>query len=140
MLFKELVWPCSNFRYLNFCHSVSSVLPLNGTVSPNQTEALTKTQQTQLSSAVQCIWVNGEDKYIFRYFHSGFWESCEIYADGKRALPRENACNKMVGKHRERKKKRLSGERGNMVELVTDYMLNVCHHLSVGAFQNSLHL
>ncbi|KAB5587011.1 hypothetical protein PHYPO_G00008050 [Pangasianodon hypophthalmus] len=64
--------------------TVQPELPSNGTVSPNQREALTKTQQTQLANAVQYIWETGEDKYMFRYFHAGFWESCEKHADGER--------------------------------------------------------
>ncbi|KAK3551255.1 hypothetical protein QTP70_013973 [Hemibagrus guttatus] len=66
--------------------TVQAELPSNGTVSPNQTKAPTKTQQIQLANAVQYIWETGEDKYMFRYFHAGFWKSCEKHADGKRSL------------------------------------------------------
>ncbi|XP_053351041.1 germ cell-specific gene 1-like protein isoform X1 [Clarias gariepinus] len=58
--------------------------PSNGTVSPNQSEAFLKTQETQLANAVQYIWETGEDKYMLRYFHAGFWESCEKNTDGER--------------------------------------------------------
>uniref|UniRef100_A0A3P8WNX4 Germ cell-specific gene 1-like protein n=1 Tax=Cynoglossus semilaevis TaxID=244447 RepID=A0A3P8WNX4_CYNSE len=32
-------------------------------------------------NAVQYIWETGEDKYAFRYFHTGFWKSCEKHND-----------------------------------------------------------
>uniref|UniRef100_A0A673GHF8 Si:ch211-149k23.9 n=1 Tax=Sinocyclocheilus rhinocerous TaxID=307959 RepID=A0A673GHF8_9TELE len=35
-------------------------------------------------TTVHYIWETGEDKYTFRYFHTGFWESCEKHADGER--------------------------------------------------------
>ncbi|KAH0626461.1 hypothetical protein JD844_001448 [Phrynosoma platyrhinos] len=31
---------------------------------------------------VQYIWETGEDKYAFRYFHTGFWLSCEEHQGG----------------------------------------------------------
>lgn len=31
---------------------------------------------------VQYIWETGEDKYAFRYFHTGFWLSCEEHHGG----------------------------------------------------------
>ncbi|XP_017326299.2 germ cell-specific gene 1-like protein isoform X3 [Ictalurus punctatus] len=62
--------------------TVQPELPSNETISPNQREALTKTQQAKLANAVQYIWETGEDKYMFRYFHAGFWESCEKHTDG----------------------------------------------------------
>ncbi|KAG7335860.1 hypothetical protein KOW79_000553 [Hemibagrus wyckioides] len=74
----------TQLRYLTFSHSVCPELSMNGTVSPNQTKPLTKNQQTQLANAVQYIWETGEDKYMFRYFHAGFWKSCEKHADGER--------------------------------------------------------
>uniref|UniRef100_W5MNB3 Uncharacterized protein n=1 Tax=Lepisosteus oculatus TaxID=7918 RepID=W5MNB3_LEPOC len=37
----------------------------------------------QLANAVHYIWETGEDKYMFRYFHTGFWHSCEKHYDGK---------------------------------------------------------
>ncbi|XP_053482494.1 germ cell-specific gene 1-like protein [Ictalurus furcatus] len=64
--------------------TVQPELSSNETISPNQREALTKTQQAQLANAVQYIWETGEDKYMFRYFHAGFWESCEKHTDGER--------------------------------------------------------
>lgn len=33
---------------------------------------------------VQYIWETGEDKYAFRYFHTGFWLSCEEHHGGMR--------------------------------------------------------
>ncbi|KAK6468638.1 germ cell-specific gene 1-like protein, partial [Huso huso] len=38
----------------------------------------------QLNNAVQYIWETGEDKYTFRYFHTGFWYSCERHHDGEK--------------------------------------------------------
>uniref|UniRef100_A0A671K8R0 Germ cell-specific gene 1-like protein n=1 Tax=Sinocyclocheilus anshuiensis TaxID=1608454 RepID=A0A671K8R0_9TELE len=35
-------------------------------------------------TTVHYIWETGEDNYTFRYFHTGFWESCEKHADGER--------------------------------------------------------
>ncbi|XP_027004526.2 germ cell-specific gene 1-like protein [Tachysurus fulvidraco] len=64
--------------------AVQPELPSNETVSQNHSEVLIKTQQTQLANAVQYIWETGEDKYMFRYFHAGFWKSCEKHADGER--------------------------------------------------------
>ncbi|XP_006010778.1 germ cell-specific gene 1-like protein [Latimeria chalumnae] len=32
---------------------------------------------------VQYIWETGEDKYTFRYFHTGFWLSCEAHHAGE---------------------------------------------------------
>uniref|UniRef100_A0A3B4U424 Si:ch211-149k23.9 n=1 Tax=Seriola dumerili TaxID=41447 RepID=A0A3B4U424_SERDU len=32
-------------------------------------------------NAVHYIWETGEDKFAFRYFHTGFWESCEKHSD-----------------------------------------------------------
>ncbi|KAI5620404.1 germ cell-specificprotein 1-like protein, partial [Silurus asotus] len=64
--------------------TVQPDVPSNGTMSTIQREAHNKTQQTQLTNVVQYIWETGEDKYMFRYFHAGFWESCEKHADGER--------------------------------------------------------
>ncbi|XP_062847808.1 germ cell-specific gene 1-like protein [Trichomycterus rosablanca] len=58
--------------------------PSNTTISPEQREELDKIQQRKLANAVQYIWETGEDKYMFRYFHTGFWESCEKHVDGER--------------------------------------------------------
>ncbi|KAJ8392855.1 hypothetical protein AAFF_G00070590 [Aldrovandia affinis] len=52
------------------------------TLSPKRREELFKIRQRQLANAVHYIWETGEDKYMFRYFHTGFWESCEKHSDG----------------------------------------------------------
>ncbi|KAI1885836.1 hypothetical protein AGOR_G00207880 [Albula goreensis] len=54
------------------------------TVSPKRREELFKIRQRQLANAVHYIWETGEDKYMFRYFHTGFWESCEKHSDGEK--------------------------------------------------------
>lgn len=36
----------------------------------------------KLANAVHYIWETGEDKYMQRYFHTGFWLSCEKHSDG----------------------------------------------------------
>ncbi|CAM4672399.1 unnamed protein product [Lepidochelys olivacea] len=43
-------------------------------VGANETEAGNATLDPNV---VQYIWETGEDKYAFRYFHTGFWLSCE---------------------------------------------------------------
>ncbi|KAJ8355019.1 hypothetical protein SKAU_G00225860 [Synaphobranchus kaupii] len=53
------------------------------TVSPKRGEELLKIRQRQLANAVHYIWETGEDKFMFRYFHTGFWESCEKHTDGE---------------------------------------------------------
>lgn len=58
--------------------------PYNRTLSPARREELAKIRQRQLANAVHYIWETGEDKFAFRYFHTGFWESCEKHSDGKR--------------------------------------------------------
>ncbi|MBN3322904.1 GSG1L protein, partial [Atractosteus spatula] len=59
-------------------------LSANGT-SPGLTkEELARIRQRQLANAVHYIWETGEDKYMFRYFHTGFWHSCEKHYDGKK--------------------------------------------------------
>nr|XP_015193492.1 PREDICTED: germ cell-specific gene 1-like protein isoform X1 [Lepisosteus oculatus] len=59
-------------------------LSANGT-SPGQTkEELARIRQRQLANAVHYIWETGEDKYMFRYFHTGFWHSCEKHYDGEK--------------------------------------------------------
>ncbi|XP_077065796.1 germ cell-specific gene 1-like protein isoform X2 [Siphateles boraxobius] len=55
-----------------------------GTLPPKRREELARIRQRQLANAVHYIWETGEDKYTFRYFHTGFWESCEKHADGER--------------------------------------------------------
>lgn len=54
------------------------------TLSTKRREELARIRQRQLANAVQYIWETGEDKYTFRYFHTGFWQSCEKHADGER--------------------------------------------------------
>ncbi|KAM8846094.1 uncharacterized protein ACB058_012544 isoform 5-T7 [Synchiropus picturatus] len=58
--------------------------PFNRTLSPARREELAKIRQRQLANAVHYIWETGEDKFAFRYFHTGFWESCEKHNDDDR--------------------------------------------------------
>lgn len=37
----------------------------------------------KLANAVHYIWETGEDKYMLRYFHTGFWLSCEKHHNGE---------------------------------------------------------
>ena len=39
-------------------------------------------KRKQLANAVHYIWETGEDKYMLRYFHTGFWLSCEKHNEG----------------------------------------------------------
>lgn len=57
--------------------------PYNRTLSPARRDELARIKQRQLANAVHYIWETGEDKFAFRYFHTGFWESCEKHSDGK---------------------------------------------------------
>ncbi|KAM6910284.1 germ cell-specific gene 1-like protein [Xenentodon cancila] len=57
--------------------------PFNHTLSPARRDELAKIRQRQLANAVHYIWETGEDKFAFRYFHTGFWESCEKQNDGE---------------------------------------------------------
>lgn len=61
--------------------------PYNRTLSPARRDELSKIRQRQLANAVHYIWETGEDKFAFRYFHTGFWESCEKHNDGKGLSP-----------------------------------------------------
>ncbi|XP_072304342.1 germ cell-specific gene 1-like protein [Eucyclogobius newberryi] len=54
----------------------------NMTLSPLQKEELARLRKKQLANAVQYIWETGEDKYMLRYFHTGFWLSCEKHQEG----------------------------------------------------------
>lgn len=54
------------------------------TLSLLQKEELAKMRRKQLANAVQYIWETGEDKYMLRYFHTGFWLSCEKHNEGLR--------------------------------------------------------
>nr|XP_046171986.1 germ cell-specific gene 1-like protein isoform X1 [Oncorhynchus gorbuscha] len=58
--------------------------PYNRTLPPQRRDELAKIRQRQLDNAVHYIWETGEDKYTFRYFHTGFWESCEKHVDGEK--------------------------------------------------------
>ncbi|TKS82181.1 Germ cell-specific gene 1-like protein [Collichthys lucidus] len=58
--------------------------PFNRTLSPARRDELAKIKQRQLANAVHYIWETGEDKFAFRYFHTGFWESCEKHNDGEK--------------------------------------------------------
>lgn len=54
----------------------------NVTLSPQQKEELAKLRKKQLANAVHYIWETGEDKFMLRYFHTGFWLSCEKHNEG----------------------------------------------------------
>ncbi|CAL8299933.1 unnamed protein product [Lota lota] len=62
-----------------------SPLP-NGTgPSPDQKEEQeeqVRQRQKQLANAVHYLWETGEDKYMLRSFHTGFWHSCEKHNEG----------------------------------------------------------
>ncbi|XP_067112374.1 si:ch211-232m10.6 [Osmerus mordax] len=49
----------------------------NVTLSPLQKEEQARLRKKQMANAVHYIWETGEDKYMLRYFHTGFWHSCE---------------------------------------------------------------
>lgn len=57
-------------------------LAYNGTLSPLQKEEQARLNKEQLANAVHYIWETGEDKYMLRYFHTGFWLSCEKHNEG----------------------------------------------------------
>lgn len=57
--------------------------PSNVTLSPLQREEVARLRRKQLANAVQYIWETGEDKYMLRYFHTGFWLSCEKQHEGR---------------------------------------------------------
>lgn len=65
--------------------------PYNRTLSPARRDELAKIRQRQLANAVHYIWETGEDKFAFRYFHTGFWESCEKHNDGRGLWPAVSA-------------------------------------------------
>ena len=54
----------------------------NVTLTPLQKEELARIKRKQLANAVHYIWETGEDKYMLRYFHTGFWLSCEKHNEG----------------------------------------------------------
>ncbi|GAA6086438.1 germ cell-specific gene 1-like protein [Tachysurus ichikawai] len=55
----------------------------NGTVSLKQKEEQVLMKAKKLANAVHYIWETGEDKYMLRYFHTGFWLSCEKHHSGE---------------------------------------------------------
>ncbi|XP_060948323.1 germ cell-specific gene 1-like protein [Limanda limanda] len=55
----------------------------NVTLTPLQKEELARLKKKQLANAVHYIWETGEDKYMLRYFHTGFWLSCEKHNEGE---------------------------------------------------------
>ncbi|XP_026784156.1 germ cell-specific gene 1-like protein [Pangasianodon hypophthalmus] len=55
----------------------------NVTISPKQKEEQTLMKAKELANAVHYIWETGEDKYMLRYFHTGFWLSCEKHHNGQ---------------------------------------------------------
>lgn len=62
--------PCLSAMRKGSCTVVSTneTSPANASADPN---------------VVQYIWETGEDKYAFRYFHTGFWRSCEEHHGGE---------------------------------------------------------
>ncbi|XP_026156838.1 germ cell-specific gene 1-like protein [Mastacembelus armatus] len=65
----------------------------NATLSPLQKEELAMIQKQQLANAVHYIWETGEDKYMLRYFHTGFWLSCEKHNEGE---DQEEKCRSFI--------------------------------------------
>ncbi|KAL2080001.1 hypothetical protein ACEWY4_023794 [Coilia grayii] len=53
------------------------------TLSPKQKEEQARIRAKKLANAVHYIWETGEDKYMLRYFHTGFWLSCEKHNEGE---------------------------------------------------------
>ncbi|XP_066570690.1 germ cell-specific gene 1-like protein [Amia ocellicauda] len=65
-------------------HGPAAPSSANGTHGSSKKEELNRIRQRQLANAVHYIWETGEDKYTFRYFHTGFWLSCEKHHDGEK--------------------------------------------------------
>ncbi|XP_036945452.1 germ cell-specific gene 1-like protein [Acanthopagrus latus] len=65
----------------------------NVTLSPLQKEELARIKRKQLANAVHYIWETGEDKYMLRYFHTGFWLSCEKHNEGE---DQEEKCRSFI--------------------------------------------
>ncbi|XP_039878905.1 germ cell-specific gene 1-like protein [Simochromis diagramma] len=65
----------------------------NVTLSPQQKEELERIRKKQLANAVHYIWETGEDKYMLRYFHTGFWLSCEKHNEG---ADQEEKCRSFI--------------------------------------------
>nr|XP_020471077.1 LOW QUALITY PROTEIN: germ cell-specific gene 1-like protein [Monopterus albus] len=77
---------CAKNNSLDFAIDFPTLDPkssaFNVTLSPLQREELAILQRKQLANAVHYIWETGEDKYMLRYFHTGFWLSCEKHNEG----------------------------------------------------------
>ncbi|XP_061681982.1 germ cell-specific gene 1-like protein [Syngnathoides biaculeatus] len=67
--------------------------PSNVTLTPLQREQLAILRRKQLANAVHYIWETGEDKYMLRYFHTGFWLSCEKHNEGE---DQEEKCRSFI--------------------------------------------
>nr|XP_057903155.1 germ cell-specific gene 1-like protein [Doryrhamphus excisus] len=67
--------------------------PSNVTLTPMQKEELAILRRKQLANAVHYIWETGEDKYMLRYFHTGFWLSCEKHNEGE---DQEEKCRSFI--------------------------------------------
>ncbi|XP_059205326.1 germ cell-specific gene 1-like protein [Centropristis striata] len=67
--------------------------PSNVTLSPLQKEEQARIKRKQLANAVHYIWETGEDKYMLRYFHTGFWLSCEKHNEGE---DQEEKCRSFI--------------------------------------------
>ncbi|XP_044027284.1 germ cell-specific gene 1-like protein [Siniperca chuatsi] len=65
----------------------------NVTLSPLQKEELARIKRKQMANAVHYIWETGEDKYMLRYFHTGFWLSCEKHNEGE---DQEEKCRSFI--------------------------------------------
>ncbi|TKS88820.1 Germ cell-specific gene 1-like protein [Collichthys lucidus] len=65
----------------------------NVTLSPRQKEELARIKKKQMANAVHYIWETGEDKYMLRYFHTGFWLSCEKHNEGN---DQEEKCRSFI--------------------------------------------
>nr|XP_019961275.1 PREDICTED: germ cell-specific gene 1-like protein [Paralichthys olivaceus] len=65
----------------------------NVTLSPLQKDELARLKRKQLANAVHYIWETGEDKYMLRYFHTGFWLSCEKHNEGE---DQEEKCRSFI--------------------------------------------
>lgn len=56
------------------------MLSLNTTATNSD---LTDINGTMDQNVVHYNWETGDDKYAFKYFHTGFWFSCEKHQGGK---------------------------------------------------------
>ncbi|XP_076157816.1 germ cell-specific gene 1-like protein [Alosa pseudoharengus] len=55
----------------------------NITLTSSQKEEQARIRARKMANAVHYIWETGEDKYMLRYFHTGFWLSCEKHNQGE---------------------------------------------------------